>query len=268
MHRGLTIAIVTSAFFHAVVAAGQAFAPTGSLTFEVASIKPSQPGAEEGGLHPAPGGRRYIGSNWVLRNYLSVAYQVKPSQIAGGPAWVDTEFYDLNAEAEKPSSIEELHIMLQNLLTERFKLRFHYETKETSAYVLTVDKGGPRNLKVHPSPSGGDLSFNKSAEQFLHEVWTARCATMDYFAFVLSPIFDRPILNQTGLNGCFDFQIKFTQDLPSGVKEGQLFNGVPIDTYGPTIFQALQNQLGLKLESKRAPVATLFLDHAERPVEN
>jgi uncharacterized protein (TIGR03435 family) len=268
MHRGLTIAIVTSAFFHAVVAAGQAFAPTGSLTFDVASIKPSRPGAEEGGLHPAPGGLRYIGSNWVLRNYLSVAYQVKPSQIAGGPGWVDTEFYDLNAEAEKPSSIEALHIMLQNLLTERFKLRFHFETKEMSAYVLTVDKGGPKSLKVHPEAGGGDLNFNKSAEQFLHEAWTARCASMDYFAFVLSPIFDRPILNQTGLNGCFDFQIKFTQELPPNLQEGQLVNGVPIDASGPAIFQALQVQLGLKLESKKTPVATLFLDHAERPVEN
>jgi uncharacterized protein (TIGR03435 family) len=85
-----------------------------------------------------------------LRSYLYVAYQVKEEQIAGGPAWVDIDHYDLNAEAEKPSSIEELHTMLQNILTERFKLRFHHEVKEMSAYVLTVDKEGPKNLKPHP----------------------------------------------------------------------------------------------------------------------
>ncbi len=263
MRRGLAITLAMAAF-----AVGQKPAPTGSLMFEVASIKPSKPGAQDGGLHPAPGGKRYVGSNWVLRNYLSGAYQVKYDQIAGGPGWVDTDPYDLNAEAEKPSSIEDLHIMLQNLLTERFKLRFHYETKVMSAYVLTVDKGGPKNLKVHPGAGGGDLNINKEAEQFLHEKWSAHCASMDYFTFVLSQIFDRPVLNQTNVIGCFDFELTFTRDLPPGIKEGQLFNGVPIDTYGPTIFQALPSQLGLKLESKKAPVDIMVVDHAEKPTED
>jgi uncharacterized protein (TIGR03435 family) len=268
MRRGLAIALTTAALFAAADAAAQVFAPTGSLTFEVASIKPTKPGAEDGGVHPAPGGQRYVGANWVLRNYLSVAYQVKPEQIAGGPGWVDTEPYDLNAEAEKPSSIEELHIMLQNLLTERFNLRFHYETKEMSAYVLAVDKGGPKSLKAHPAPGGGDLNINKAAEQFLHEKWIAHCASIDYFTFVLSQIFDRPVINQTNLSGCFDFALAFTRDLPPNLKEGQLINGTPIDTYGPTIYQALPSQLGLKLESKKGPVATLVIDHAERATEN
>lgn len=263
MRRGLLIGLAATA-----LAVGQAFAPTGTLTFEVASLKPSKPGADAGGLHPAPGGQRYVGVVVPLRAYLSVAYQVKPEQIAGGPSWVDTETYDLNAEAEKPSSVEELHIMLQNLLTERFKLRFHYETKEMSAYVLTVDKSGTKNLEPHPGAGGGDLNIDKNAEQFLHETWTTHCASMDYFTFVLAQIFDRPILNQTGLNGCFNFQIKFTHELPPTMQEGQLVNGVVIDTSGPTIYQALQNQLGLKLESKKAPVATLVIDHAEKPSEN
>src|SRR5271167_3090773 len=120
-------AIVTAA-----VAVAQTFAPTGSLTFEVASLKRSQPSAAESDVRPAPGGRRYVGKT-SLRSYLYVAYQVRPEQIVGGPGWVDSELYDLNAEAEKPSSIEDLHIMLQNLLTERFKLRFHYDAKEMQA---------------------------------------------------------------------------------------------------------------------------------------
>jgi uncharacterized protein (TIGR03435 family) len=91
---------------------------------------------------------------------------------------------------------------------------------------------------------------------------------MDYFTFVLAQIFDRPVLNQTGVMGCYDFVLTFTRDLPPGLKEDQLFNGTPIDTSGPSIFQALPSQLGLKLESKKAPVETLFIDHAERPEEN
>lgn len=247
------------------MAPGQAFAPTGSLTFEVASIRPTMPGAEEGGLHPAPGGKRYVGANWLLRDYLSVAYQVKPSQIVGGPGWVDSEPYDLNAEAERPSSIEDLHIMLQNLLTERFKLQFHRETKEMQAHFLSVNKDGPKNMKVRENPSGGDQNFNIHAEQFLHETWTARCASMDYFTFVLSRLFDRPIINQTNIAGCFDFEVKFTQELPLGMREGQVVNGVPIDASGPTIYQALTNQLGLKVESRKGPVQTLVIDRAERP---
>jgi uncharacterized protein (TIGR03435 family) len=268
MRRGLAIALATAALFAAVGAAGQAFAPTGSLTFEVASIKPTKPGTQGGGVRPAPGGRRYLGSGVSLQGYLYVAYQVKPDQIAGGPGWVDTEPYDLNAEAERPTSIEELHIMLQNILTERFKLRFHFEKKEMSAYLLTVDKGGPKNLKVHPGASGGDVILDQVTEQLLHDRWNAHCASINFFTWRLSQIFDRPIINQTDLDGCFDFELTFTRDLPPGVQDGQLFNGAPIDTYGPTIYQALQNQLGLTLESKKAPVDTMVIDHAERPVEN
>jgi uncharacterized protein (TIGR03435 family) len=136
----MTVAAVLLA---TAAASAQTFAPTGSLTFEVASIKRSQVDAEERGIRPAPGGRRYIG-NESLRSYLYVAYQVRPEQIAGGPGWLDSELYDLNAEAEKPSSIEDLHIMLQNLLSERFRLRFHYVAKEMQAYVLAVDQAGRR----------------------------------------------------------------------------------------------------------------------------
>jgi uncharacterized protein (TIGR03435 family) len=267
MRRGLMIALAAAALLVGQKLAGQAFAPTGSFTFEVAAIKPSKPETPGGGVRPA-GDRRYVGTNLPLRSYLYVAYQVKEEQIAGGPAWVDTERYDLNAEAEKPSSIEELHSMLQNLLTERFKLRFHHEVKEMSAYVLTVDKDGPKNLKPHPSPTGGDVILDRVSEGLVHDKWTAHCASIDFFVWRLSAWFDRPIINQTNLDGCFDFELTFTQELPRGMQEGQLFNGAPIDTYGPTIYQALQKQLGLKLESKKAPVDILVIDRAEKPDEN
>lgn len=259
MRRALVIALATAA-----LAAAQAFAPTGTLTFEVASIKPSAPSTPAGGVQPSPGGQRYVGKGVPLGSYLYVAYQVRPDQITGGPAWVATELYDMNAEAERPSSIEDLHIMLQNLMTERFKLRFHFESKEIPAYVLSVDKGGPKNLKLHPNASGGDVHLDRTTYQSAPEVWTARCASMNFFIWRLSPWLDRPFVNQTNLEGCFDFELTFTREQPLAVSQGN----APIEASGPTIFEALQKQLGLKLEARRGPVATMVIDHAEKPSEN
>src|SRR5262245_62053672 len=101
-----------------------------TLKFEVASFKPSPPGIRGGGIRPAPGGERYVGSNITLKMLIAVAYGVKSDQITGGPGWIDADRYEMNAKAEKATSLEELHVMLQNLLAERFNLRFHRETKE------------------------------------------------------------------------------------------------------------------------------------------
>ena len=198
----LRAALITTVI--TMTAAAQTFAPTGSLTFEVASMKRSQSGVEAGGVRPAAGGKRYVGTEF-LKSYLYVAYQVRPEQIVGGPRWIDSELYDLNAEAEKPSNIEDLHIMLQNLLTERFKLRFHYQAKDMQAYVLTVDKNGPKNLKSHPNASGGDVILERTVEQVVHEKWNAHCASMDFFVWRFSAWLDQPMVNRTNLKGCFDF---------------------------------------------------------------
>jgi uncharacterized protein (TIGR03435 family) len=253
------------------LAAGQAFAPTGTLTFEVASIKPSTSGEDYIGIHPTPGGQRYVAARSPLKDFLYVAYQVKPEQITGGPAWVETELYDLNAEAERPSSIEDLHIMLQNLMTERFKLCFHFESKEMPAYVMSVDKGGPKNLKPHPNASGGDVHLDGTAYESGPEKWNAHCASMNFFIWRLSPWYDRPFINQTNLDGCFDFELTFTkreQPLAVSPAQGPAPNSAPIEASGPTVFEALQKQLGLKLEAKKGPVATMVIDHAEKPTEN
>ncbi len=201
----------------------------------------------------------------TLRSYLYVAYQVRPEQIVGGPGWVDSELYDLNAEAEKPSSIEDLHVMLQNLLTERFKLRYHYDAKEMQAYVLTADKNGPKNLKAHPNPTGGDVSLQRTVDQVVHEKWSAHCASMDFFVWRFSGWLELPMVNQTGLNGCFDFELTFTREPRAGTPLREVPEGT--DTSGPTIYQAMLGQLGLRFESKKAPVQTMVIDHAERAVD-
>lgn len=170
-----------------------------SPRFEAATIKPTPPGAPKGSLRPLPGGQRYVGINFPLRLYLMTAYQIKPEQITGGPPWVDSESFDLNAEAARPSTIQDLHTMLQNLLIERFKVQLHHETREMSAWVLSVAKGGPKNLTIHPGAGAGDLHLSQSTQQIERAKWTAHCASMDMLAYQLSLNLDRntPHLGKT-----------------------------------------------------------------------
>jgi uncharacterized protein (TIGR03435 family) len=199
-----------------------------------------------------------------LRQFLLTAYGIRPDQISGGPAWIDTAKFDMNAEAERPSSIEELHMMLRNLIKERFRLQLHSETKERAVYALVA---GTNSVKMHPDPAGnaGDRrivhGFGKLSGTF---------ASMEYFAFALSLTLDRPVVDRTGLTGDYDFDLSWTPDLNPNFPEGGRINDATVtgSSDGPSIFEALEKQLGLKLESRRAPMENLVIDHAEKPVEN
>jgi uncharacterized protein (TIGR03435 family) len=233
------------------------------LQFEVASLKPSPPGEKGGGIRPAPGGTRYLATGVPLKLLLTVAYRIRDDQISGGPAWMGTDLFDMNAEAERPASMDELHVMLQNLIKERFKLRMHSETKERPVYFLSVDKTGVKT-KPHEIGSAGDPWIDQPGFGRL----TAKFTPMDYFAWRLSLMLDRPVLDRTGLKGGYDFDLSWTPDLPPGFPEGGLINGQAVDTSGPTIFAALEKQLGLKLEAQRGPFEILVIDHAEKPAGN
>jgi uncharacterized protein (TIGR03435 family) len=254
-------------FAAVILAAIAVLSGQSALKFEVASIKPSQLGEARYGIRPAPGGERYVASNVTLKQMITVAYRIKADQVAGGPAWLDADHYDMNAKAEHPSSIEELHAMLQDLLADRFQLRFHRESKELPMYALTVDKDGPK-LKPHEAQSGGDPWIDQTQDHFPQMTWHATFAPMDFFAWRLSLILDRPVVDQTNLKGGYDFDLKFTQELPPNIQPGALLNGEPIDASGPTIFDAIRRQLGLKLERQKGPVEILVIDRAEKPVEN
>jgi uncharacterized protein (TIGR03435 family) len=234
--------------------------------FEVASLKASAPGGRGGGIRPAPGGERYVATNAPLRLMIMVAYRLKTEQITGGPAWMDTDTYDMNAKAERPSSVEDLHVMLQNLLAERFQLKFHRDTKEMPVYALSVDKGGHK-LKPHEAQSAGDPWIDTAIDQAVHLKLTATSVPLDYFAWRLGMLVDRPVIDATKLKGGYDFTLAYTREL-HGIREGALINGVPIDTSGPNLFGALREQLGLKLEPQKGPVDVLVIDRAEKPVEN
>jgi uncharacterized protein (TIGR03435 family) len=237
------------------------------LRFEVASLKPSEPGGRGGGIRPAPGGMRYLANNCPIKLMIQVAYRVKAEQIIGGPGWLDTDRFDLDAKAEKASSAAELHVMLMNMLVDRMQMKFHHEKKEMRMYALTVDKSGPR-ATPHEAANAGEPWVDIATEKFLHLKMKATCAPMDYFAFQLSLLMDLPVVDLTGLKGGYDFNLEFTRELPPGFPEGGKINGEDPDTSGPTVYAALKQQLGLELKAQKGPVEVIVIDHAERPAGN
>ncbi|MBZ5626916.1 MAG: TIGR03435 family protein [Acidobacteriia bacterium] len=268
MYRITASALTAIALVNGPPARAQApSASPGSLKFEVASLKPSQPGSRGSPPRPAPGGERYVAANVTLKLLISVAYRIKVDQVAGGPDWINTGRYDLNAKAEKPSSTADLDLMLQDLLADRFKLKFHRETRELPVYALTVDKGGPK-LQPSQAQSSGDPAIEYKQEQFLHMKLHARLVPMSYFAWRLGQSLDRPVIDLTKLEGIYDFDLAYTAELPPGIQEGALLNGEPIDISGPSIFEAVRKHLGLKLERQKGPVEIIVVDHAEKAVEN
>jgi uncharacterized protein (TIGR03435 family) len=237
------------------------------LRFEVASLKPSNGTVQGGGIRPAPGGQRYEARNCPIKLMIQVAYRVKAEQIVGGPSWLDTDRFDMDAEAEKPSGIDELHVMLMNMLVDRLHLTFHREKREMPIYALTVDKGGAK-LKPHQAANGGDPWIDQTTEKFLHIKMTATAVTLDYLAFRLSALMDRPVVDLTNAPGGYDFNLEYTQDLPLGFPAGGRINGEEPDTSGPSVFDALKQQLGLELKAQKGLAEVIVIDHVERPTDN
>jgi len=241
--------------------------PPPDLKFEVASLKPSPPDVRGGQIKPSQGGERYLATGVSLKLMMQVAYRVKADQIVGGPSWIDTDRFDMQAKAEKPSSVEELHVMLENLMAERFKLQFHRSTKELPIYAMTVDKSGPK-LEPHDAKNSGDPWIDQAVDHLTHLTLTATYCPMDYVAFRLAQLLDLPVVDQTNLKGGYDFKLSYTRDLPPGISPDAQINGETVDTSGPSIFEAMRQQLGLRLEKTRGQVEILQIDRVEKPSGN
>jgi uncharacterized protein (TIGR03435 family) len=245
------------------------------LNFEVASVKATntrpQPG-EGGGIRVLPGGQTYVARFVPLKLMIKLMYKITDSQIVGGPDWMNTDMFDVRAKAEKPSTLDDLHIMFQNMLADRFKLQFHRETRTLPAFVLTVDKGGWK-MKVNeePEPFEIPIQFGGGGPPPTPPTFNGRRCNMEYLGWWLGQQLnniqqlDRPVVDQTGLKGFYDFKLTFAPDL-SG-RTGP--NGeTPPSFDGPNLFQALKEQLGLKLESSKGPVVVFIVDHVEKPADN
>jgi uncharacterized protein (TIGR03435 family) len=233
--------------------------------FDACSIKPSNPAAQGKGITVR--GRELITMNTSTSDLMTFVYGVHARQIQGAPAWLETEKYDLDGKPnlEGMPNQNQLKSMIQKLLADRFKLTFHREKKELSAYAIQIGKNGPKLTKSQADPSGlPGLGFRGLG------ALNAFNATMADFASLLqSTVLDRPVVDQSGLSGHFDFQLNWTPD------ESQ-FAGLGIKVPPPSdkpdappdLDTAMQDQLGLKLGAVKAPVEVLVIDHIEKPSAN
>ena len=192
MYQRIAVAIVAAMGLYAQSPAGD----PGALRFEVASLKAGRPGGPGGGMRPEPGGPRYLGNNVTLKMLIMVAYRIKSDQVVGGPGWIDTDLFDINAKAERPSTTDELHTMLANLLTDQFQLQLRHEMKELPVYALSVDKGGAK-MTPHEAQSAGDPWIDEKFDPFPHEKMKATSATMAFFVWRLGQMLDRPVIDLT-----------------------------------------------------------------------
>lgn len=259
--------------------------------FDVASIKPSHaPGGPNSLFRVLAEPGKFTAEHVNVRFLLQYAYRLKDSQIFGAPAWLDSEHYSIEAKQDDASAellrnrsrdeqAERLRLMIQSMLVDRFKLTLHHETKELPLYVLVVAKNGPKiqesadipeDTTAPPGPPTPNGPQPRHSFRFDRGEFKAISQNMDRFADLLSHQVGRPVLNQTGLKGNYDFTLQWTpQDgerpMPGG-PPGEA--APPADTSGPSIFTALQEQLGLRLEAQKGPVDTIVIDHVERPSEN
>jgi uncharacterized protein (TIGR03435 family) len=232
----------------------------------VATIRPTGPDTQ--GRRINVNGRNFITENTTLADLIKFAYRINGKQIAGAPEWFDSDKFSIAAvvEGEGFPSDTQWRTMLQKLIAERFKFKSHIEKRELSVYVLSVGKDGPRNLTKNLS--NGVLPGFSYGNAPGGLVSYAQNATMKEYAdmSLQGRLLDRPVLNQTGIEGRYDFKVTFMPD-------ESLFGGhgppVPAsDNPAPSFFTALQEQLGLKLDAVKAPADVMVIDHVEKPSEN
>ncbi|HJT87554.1 MAG TPA: TIGR03435 family protein, partial [Bryobacteraceae bacterium] len=249
-------------------------------SFEVASIKPNNSGTSMVRIRPSGSGR-FTAENVPLQALITMAYRLKDFQISGAPGWIRSERYDISAKAEKNPGRDTMMDMLQTLLEDRFQLKSHKESKEMAVYALVVSKVGklqastgecgpppstppplPESGKRPAPPCGGVFTFPGGV--------SGNHMQIGAFADLLSRLTRRVVLDKTGLTGTYDFDLTYTPDpgqflLPPPPGAPPLPN---IDPNGPSLFTALQEQLGLKLQPQKGPVEMMVIDHIEHPSEN
>ncbi|WP_263350147.1 TIGR03435 family protein [Acidicapsa acidisoli] len=236
-----------------------------SPEFEVATIKPSNPDTQGRGFRVR--GREFTTMNTTLTSLLTFAYGLHPKQIVGAPAWVDTDKFDITAQPDAPGRPNDTQwkAMLQKLLADRFQLTFHHDKKELPIYALEVAKSGSKLTKSQGDPNGLPSMFFRG----LGNLPAANATMQDFAGLLQSAVLDKPVVDQTGLTGRFDFTLNWTPD------ESQ-FVGLGVKVPPPSdkpdappgLFTAVQEQLGLKLEATKAPVDVIVIDKVEKPSAN
>jgi len=238
----------------------QTITPQAPPKFEVASIKQSADPPDSLRFNTNNGRIKF--ENVTLSACIIRAYELRDTQLQGGPKWLNEDRYYIEAKAEGRTNDRDLNIMLQNLLIDRFKLAFHRETKSVNGYALVLGKGG---LKAKPSGTSERNSLTERRANFTSDfqhqtTMDAQYCTMTCLAKTLSGVLHTPVVDATNTESPFDFKLSWTaDDLQIPASDAGI---------GASIFAALQEQLGLKLESRKVPTEVLVIDNAERPTEN
>jgi uncharacterized protein (TIGR03435 family) len=237
--------------------------PNATPAFEVATIKPSKP--DQPGKAITVQGNRLRTVNITLSDLIAFAYGVQSKQVIGIPSWAGTDKFDIEGkpEGEGTPSDKQWKGMLQKLMADRFKLSFHSEKRELSVYALSVGKNGPKLTKSGLDPNGLPGLFFRG----LGDLHATNATMTDFTQLLQSTVLDRPVVDQTGIEGRYDFDLKWTPD----DSQFQSF-GVRIPPPGenapPPLYTAIQEQIGLKLDATKAPAEVLVIDHVEQPSEN
>jgi uncharacterized protein (TIGR03435 family) len=266
--RSQIIPMVLATIAMVVSVRGQApSVPRPPLEFSVISVKPNTSGEQGGTSRGQPG--RYQGINVTLKRVIGLAYR-PVQEFVGGPDWINTAHFDIDARAEGNPSQDQMFEMLRTLLAQRFKLVVHKELKESPVYALTLARRDGR-LGSRLKPSDAECRPPDSAPPVPSPQTGPRCgfklgngvlssqgATMARFASELSFV-GRQVIDRTGLAGAFDVDLEWTPDSPGAASAPDA---------GASIFTAIQEQLGLKLEPSTAPLEVVVIDSAERPSEN
>ena len=229
--------------------------------YEVSTIKPSRPEERARGI--GPDGRRFIANYTTISQVMQYAYNLQEKQIVNAPAWFDHETFDLVviADGGEPS-VPQWRVILRQMLVERFKIDFHHEERTMVAYLLTVAKSGPKleGSNSQPGTQNG-VHILRGPHQWMKAIGVH--ATMTELAAELQRVeMDRPVVDQTGLSGVFDFTLIATSTKPffEGEEPAQGEDAPPV------LFTALEEQLGLRLVPGKAPVDCFVIDHVERPM--
>ncbi len=221
-------------------------------TIEVASVKPS--GLDDRLMYRLQPGGRYLATGLTLKMLIANAYSVPDFLISGGPSWRDSDKYNIEAKVGSPlppwpDSNKQLGLMLQSLLEDRFKLAEHREIREEPVYELVLAKGGAKlKLAGADESPGFEMAIGR-----IHSM----AVPLEYLATNLGYLLGRQVIDKTGLAGKYSYNVTYTPD------------DAPLDdAKGPSIFTAVQEQLGLKLESTKGRVEVLVIDHVEKPSAN
>jgi uncharacterized protein (TIGR03435 family) len=250
-----------------------------------------------------PNGGLFSATNFPLFTYIVFAYKIKGNQtqylLPRLPIWVTSERFDIQARAGGNPGKDQMRLMMKSLLADRFKLAIHTEEREVPVFAFVLSKAARTGPHLQPHPQNSPCSTNAAPQsepgsaqaptlqQTISDGLPALCngifgmppsapdrlrfagrnVTIDFIADSLSAATNlgRPMIDQTGLSGGFDFTLEWAREMPPPVQPAA---NAPPDSLGPSFEEALQQQLGIKLRSTKGPVSVLVVDHVERPSEN